>query len=100
MATKEATGKRRMPVERGPYPFRNWKYWVTRKMKPERAKKEIATEALAAVKRGFRKRVRSSIGRSVCRSQTANATASNAVSAKPAIVRVLSQPWLGASMIV
>ncbi len=56
IATKEATGSRRIPVESGPYPLRNWKYWVTRKMKPERAKKEIATEALAAVKRGLRKR--------------------------------------------
>lgn len=31
--------------------MRNWKYWVTMKMKPNRAKNATVTEPLAAVKR-------------------------------------------------
>ena len=69
-------------------------------MKPDSAKNEIATEALAAVKRGSRNRLTSSIGGSVRCSQATNAAATAAVSAKPAIVRVLPQPCSGASMIV
>ena len=80
--------------------MRNWKYWVTRKMNPESAKNEIATDTLAAVKRRFRNSVRSSIGSSVLRSRATNAAASSAVSAKLPIVRALPQPWVGASMIV
>ena len=80
--------------------MRNWKYWVTRKMNPDSAKNEIATEALAAVNRGLRNRLRSSIGCSVRRSQATNAAASTAVSAKLPSVRALPQPWFGASMIV
>ncbi len=80
--------------------MRNWKYWVTRKMNPDSAKNEIATEALAAVNRGLPNRLRSSIGCSVRRSQATNAAASTAVSAKPPSVRALPQPWFGASMIV
>ena len=64
-ATEPATGRRRTPVPRGVYPFTNWKYWTTRKMKPERAKKEMATEPLAAVNRGLRNRATSSMGCSV-----------------------------------
>ena len=73
---------------------------MTRKMNPESAKNEIATDPLAAVKRGLRNRLRSSIGCSVRRSQATNAAASTAVSAKPPSVRVLAQPRSGASMIV
>ena len=80
--------------------MRNWKYWVTRKMKPERAKNEIATEALAAVKRGFPNRPRSSIGAWARRSVATNTPARPAVSAKPAIVAGLLHPCWGASMIV
>jgi hypothetical protein len=38
-------------VPKGLKSFTNWKYWVTRKMKPCRAKKEMATDPLAAVNR-------------------------------------------------
>ena len=70
-ATEPATGRRRTPVPSGVYPFTNWKYWTTRKMKPERAKKEMATEPLAAVNRGLRKRATSSMGCSVrCSTRT------------------------------
>ncbi len=62
IATNEATGSRRTPVDSGPQPFRNWEYWVTRKMNPDSAKNEIATDALAAVKRGLRNKLTSSIG--------------------------------------
>ena len=80
--------------------MKNWKYWVIRKMKPDSAKNETVTEPLAAVKRGLRNRLRSSIGCSVRRSRAMNAASSTAVSAKPASVRALPQPWSGASMIV
>ena len=33
-ATEAATGKSRTPVPSGVKSFTNWKYWVTRKMKP------------------------------------------------------------------
>ncbi len=69
-------------------------------MNPDSAKNEIATETLAAVKRRFRNRLRSSIGSSVRRSRATNAAASSAVNAKLPIVRALPQPWFGASMIV
>ena len=69
-------------------------------MNPDSAKNEIATAALAAVKRGLRNKLTSSIGCSVRRSQATNAAPSTAVSAKPPSVRALPQPWFGASMIV
>ena len=72
--------------------MRNWKYWVTRKMNPDSAKNEIATDALAAENRGLRNRLTSSIGASVRRSQAQNPTASSALSAKPPSVRALPQP--------
>jgi hypothetical protein len=80
--------------------LKNWKYWVIRKMKPNRQKNAIVTEPLAAVKRAFRNRPTSSIGSATRRSQAMNAATNAAATAKPARVRVLPQPWLGASMIV
>jgi hypothetical protein len=53
-ATAVATGRRRIPVPSGLKALMNWKYWVTRKMNPWRAKNEMATDPLAAVKRGLR----------------------------------------------
>ena len=61
-------------------------------MNPDSAKNEIATEALAAAKRGLRNRLTSSIGCSVRRSQATNAAASTAVSMKLPSVRALPQP--------
>jgi len=69
-------------------------------MNPDSAKNEIATEPLAAVNRGFRNSVTSSIGSSARRSQATNAASTTAVTAKPARVLALPQPWFGASMIV
>ena len=69
-------------------------------MNPDREKNEIATETLAAVNLGLPNRLRSSIGRSVRRSQATNAAANTAVAAKLPSVRALPQPWFGASMIV
>ena len=61
-ATAVATGRRRTPVPSGLKALMNWKYWVTRKMNPWRAKNEIATDPLAAVKRGLRNSSTSSMG--------------------------------------
>jgi hypothetical protein len=80
--------------------LRNWKYCVTRKMNPDSAKNEIATDTLAAVNRGLRNSPRSSIGVRARRSHAANPAASAAVTARLPSVRRLPQPWLGASMIV
>jgi hypothetical protein len=80
--------------------LRNWKYCVIRKMNPDSAKNEIATDPLAAVNRGFRKSLTSSIGDSERRSQATNAASTRAASPNPTSVRVLPQPWFGASMIV
>ena len=50
----------------------NWKYWVTRKMNPNRAKNATVTDALAAEKAGVRNSVRSIIGRARRRSTATN----------------------------
>ena len=78
----------------------NWKYWVIRKMNPNSEKNATVTEPQAAVKRGLRNSVTSSIGARTRRSQRTNPPSSPAASAKPARLRALLQPWSGASMIV
>ncbi len=55
-AIDNATGRIRAPVDSAPYPRTNWKYCVTRKMKPNSAKKVIVTAPLAALNRRSRKR--------------------------------------------
>jgi hypothetical protein len=80
--------------------LKNWKYWVIRRLKPESAKKATVTEPLAALKRGLRNRLRSTIGSEVVRSRTMKAANSPAASAKPPRLWALLQPWPGASMIV
>jgi hypothetical protein len=57
-----ATGIVRSPASSGPYPRISWKYWVTRKMKPNRAKKAEVTATLAALNRRLRKIRTGSIG--------------------------------------
>ncbi len=91
-ATNEATGSSRTPVDSGPQPVTNWAYWVTRKMNPDSAKNEIATDALAAVNRGFANSRTSTIGPSTRRSQATNIAARTAATAKPASVRTVPQP--------
>jgi|SRR4051794_10457568 len=61
---------------------------------------DVMLPALAAVKRRFAKRLRSSIGSSVRSSRITNPTARKAVSAKLVTVRALPHPYVGASMIV
>ena len=78
----------------------NWKYCVTRKMKPNRAKNATVTEPLAAENAGVRNSETSIIGCSRRRSIATNATASTAVRAKPASVAGSCQPRRGASMTV
>jgi len=78
----------------------NWKYWVIKKMKPNRVKKATVTEPLAAVKRRLRNRLTSSIGSRTRSSHAMNAHNSRANNTKPATLCVLPQPRSGASMIV
>src|SRR6266496_1133423 len=60
--TASATGSRCTPAESGPYPLTNWKYWVIRKMKPNRVKNDTVTAPLAALNRMLRNSRTSSIG--------------------------------------
>jgi hypothetical protein len=87
-------------VDSAPYPRTNWKYCVTRKMKPKRAKNVTVTAPLAALKRRSRNNVMSSIGLAARRSRMTKATSSPAASAKPPSVGAEDQPCDGASMIV
>src|SRR6266536_3088454 len=57
-----ANGRSRTPACNGEYPNTNCKYCVKRKMTPNIVKKRIEMVALAVVKRGLRKKFRSSIG--------------------------------------
>src|SRR5215469_15003710 len=98
--TVMATGSSRAPVDSGPYPFRNWKYWVTRKTKPDNAKNAIVTDPLAAVKRGLRNKPTSIIGAGARCSQPTSAASRAAAPAKPATVRADPQPCAGASITV
>ena len=95
-----ATGRMRAPVERVPYPRTNWKYCVTRKMKPNSAKNVIVTAPLAALKRRSRKSVTSSIGCGVRRSRTTKTVSRAAAVTNPPMVAGEDHPRLGASMIV
>src|SRR5947199_208716 len=69
-------------------------------MKPNSEKKATVTAPLAAVKRGFANSLTSSIGSLARRSHATNAASRSATTAKPARLRALLQPWLGASMMV
>ncbi len=82
-AMLSATGRIRAPVESAPKPRTNWKYCVTRKMKPKSAKNVIVTAPLAALKRRSLNSVTSSIGCGVRRSQSTKTTSSAADRANP-----------------
>ena len=85
-AIDSATGRIRAPVDSAPYPRTNWKYCVTRKMKPNSAKNVTVTAPLAALKRRSRNSETSSIGCGVRRSRTTNAASSTAAAANPPTV--------------
>lgn len=87
-----------MPVDRALNSSTNWKYWVKRKVAPNRAKKTSVMPALAAVKRGFLKNDTSSIGWSVWLSQRAKSPRSPAPTTNPATIVGSVQPHPGASM--
>ena len=57
-----ATGAVMNPAFSGEYPSTNWKYWVSRNVEPNRAKKVSVIVADAAEKRGCAKKRTSSIG--------------------------------------
>src|SRR5882762_199193 len=67
-------------------------------MKPWRAKNEIATTPLAALKRGLEKSDTSSIGWDVRRSTNTKITSSDTPSTRLEIVRTEPQPHPGASI--
>jgi hypothetical protein len=90
--TASATGSRCTPVDSGPYPRMNWKYWVIRKMKPSRVKNATVTAPLAALNRRLRNSRTSSIG---CRERCSpmmNAASNAAETANPATLRALPHP--------
>ena len=78
----------------------NWKYWVIRKMKPNKVKNDTVTAPLAALNRMLRNSRTSSIGLGARRSQPMNVASRAAATTNPATLRPLPQPWEGASMIV
>jgi hypothetical protein len=61
-AIENATGRVGTPASSGPNPRTSWKYWVIRKMKLNRAKKEAVIATLAAENRRLRKMLTGSIG--------------------------------------
>src|SRR5215510_1454007 len=75
-----------------------WKYWVIRKMNPFRAKNAIATDPLAAVKRGLRNSATSTIGCAVRASAATKAASTATPAASTLMVVVEPQPQLGAWM--
>src|SRR5215469_628104 len=94
--TVTATGKSRTPVDSALYARTTWKYWVIRKMNPSRAKKAIATAALAAVNRGLRNRLTSNIGLAIRRSATASPARTATPAASRPMVDAEDQPQVGA----
>src|SRR5437763_15304886 len=76
----------------------NWKYCVTRNVKPARQKNAIVIDPLAAVKRRLRNRRTSSIGRDTRRSTLTNAAISASPTANVASAGVEPHPQSGASM--
>src|SRR4051794_41733635 len=97
-ATEDATGSSRTPVDSAPYPLRNWKYWVTRKMNPDSAKNEIATDVLAAVKRALRNRLTARSRVLVRHPQATHPPVNPGVVADPPTVWGPPQPAPGASV--
>jgi hypothetical protein len=57
-----AIGRKRRPVSHAEYPSTNWKYCVMRNVEPNIAKNTSMMPVLAALNRGFLKKVTSSIG--------------------------------------
>jgi len=65
----------------------NWKYWVIRKMKPNRVKNATVTAPLAALKRMLRNSRTSSIGLGARRSQPMNEASRAAATTNPTMLR-------------
>jgi hypothetical protein len=72
---------------------------VSRKIVPNSARNTSMIAALAAEKRGLRKKRRSSIGLDDFSSHTKNPARSTAPTPKPVRISDEVHPWLGASMI-
>ena len=87
-----AHARSRTPVCSAVYPSTNWKYWVSTKIEPNIAKNTAEIAPLPALKRGFLKNRRSSIGSSVCSSHQKNAAATTAPAANTTTVLVAVQP--------
>ena len=94
-----AIGATRRPACSGVYPRTNCRYCVRKNSEPKRAKNTRTIEMLAAVNRGFSKKVTSSIGWSLRSSQIAKAASTISANAKVTMVRDEVQPCDGASMI-
>ena len=73
---------------------------MIKKMKPKRAKKAKVTAPVAAVKRMLANSRTSSMGCVERRSTRTSNPSANTATAKPARVRAVPQPTVGASMIV
>src|SRR6185437_4387602 len=97
-AATTANGSVCTPADSVEYPFTNWKYWVIKKMNPNRLKNATEMESAPPVKRRIWKTRTSRSGPSVCSSATANVVRSTAAAAKHASVPVAVQPHCGPSM--
>ena len=93
-----AMANSRTPACRGVYPSTNCRYCVYVKTDPSRAMNVSVTAALAALKRGFLKKPKSSIGCLQCSSHHANAPSSTAAITNAVTVTGEVQPLTGASM--
>src|SRR5580658_8706372 len=98
MAATTAKGSVCTPAESVEYPLTNWKYCVTKKMKPKRQKKATAMATAPPEKRGTAKTRTSSNGLAVRNSTMVNRARSTAAAAKQARVDVAPQPHCGPSM--
>ena len=100
-ATHVATGNKRTPVDRGPYPLRNWKYWVTRKMNPDRAKNEIPDRGAGGGEPRVTEQAQVEhrlLGPPLpCHERRRHSRGRHEAGDR---ARALPQPWAGASMIV
>ena len=86
-------GSRRTPVCSAVYPSTDCMNWVSRNSEPIMAKNVSIRAPLAALNRGLRKKLMSSIGVDVWRSHTTNAASSTAAAAKAPSTCGSVQPW-------
>src|ERR1700730_12442693 len=91
-------GATRSPAWTGEYPSTSWRYWVLTNRKPNSPKKTTVTDKLAAVKRGLRKKRRSSMGWLLRISTAAKAASTATPTAMALTVDTEDQPYTGAWM--